>query len=137
MHVIQSQFTHYNFLDRVQKQIKLVRWWRLAHNSGGKEMAVPFTAEEEDILVKFIDDHPYNFPKEKREIFDSFNLIPPVLDQEDQETDVEKPCILIIQRNIKNPLTEICRRMDIVLQNDQLPISLPFDIAGEIILEKV
>ena len=80
MHVIQSQLTNYSFLDLVQKQIKLVRWWLLAHSSGGKEIAVPFTKEEEDMLIKFMDDHPSNFPKEKREIFDSVNLVPPILD---------------------------------------------------------
>jgi hypothetical protein len=97
---------------------------------------LPFTTEQEDILLKFMDDHPENFPKQKREIFESANLTAPVLDYKDLETDVEKPCILLIQAKPAEESTEICRRMDIFLQNNELPISLPFDIAGEIILER-
>jgi len=137
MHVIQSQITNYSYHSRVQNQLKLVRWWVLEHGPGeGRELALPFTKEQEEIFIKFIDDHPANFPKEKREIFDSKNLGLPDLSIDRKESDHEKPCILMIRTKAEKQAQDICRRMDIVLLNNKLPVALPFDIAGEIVLEK-
>lgn len=117
--------------------MKLVRWWKIENaGTGQREIALPFSKEEEGILINFMDDHPLNFPKEKREIFDSSNLVPPDLHIQHHESDEEKPSILLIRRKALNVAAEISRKMDIVLQNDQLPIMLPFDISGEIIIEK-
>ena len=135
MHVIQSQLINFSYDDQVQKQVKLVRWW-LLEPADGQELALPFNPGQESILMKFMEDHPSNFPPAKIAIFDSDSLQPPSLVYEDQEGDIEKPCLLLIRARGHDTVTGICRRMDIVLQNDQLPIQLPFDIAGEIILEK-
>ena len=83
-----------------------------------------------------MDDHPTNFPPGKREVFDTYNLSLPSLGYNDLESDIEKPCILLIRAKATHTIAGICRRMDIILENDELPIQLPFDIAGEIILEK-
>ncbi|MFT3910954.1 MAG: hypothetical protein QM737_16160 [Ferruginibacter sp.] len=140
MHVIQSQLVNYSYDNHSQKNIKLVRWWILGndHESlAGDEIILPFNKEQEDIFFKFMDDHPANFPPGKRERFDSQNLKIPDLDYKDLESDIEKPCILLIRAKADNKITGLCRRMDIVLQNDELSIQLPFDLAGEIILEHV
>jgi hypothetical protein len=135
MHVIQSQLTNYSYSALVQKKIKLVRWWVLEHGSASREKALPFTGEQEEIFMRFMDDHPENFPTVKRERFHSANLVPPELNNIDKETDPEKPCILLIRNKPGEPPAEVCRQMDVVLQTNSLPIRLPFDIAGEIILE--
>lgn len=135
MHVIQSQLINYSFDEQVQKKIKLIRWWVLV-NANGEEEAAAFNQQQQAIFMNFMDDHPANFPVDKREIFDSFSLKPPSLLYEDQESDAEKPCILLIRAQAQNTVSGICRRMDIVLQNNELPIKLPFDLAGEIIMER-
>ena len=135
MHVVQTQLVNYSYVGYLEKNTRLVRWWHLLEE-GGKEIALPFTLEEEDILLKYMDDHPHNFPSQKRQTFESANLLPPQLSfAEDDDNDY--PCVLLIRRRPSDYATEICRRMDIVLQHDELPVSLPFDIVGEIVLEKV
>ena len=135
MHVIQSQLINYSYNNHTQKNIKLVRWWVLNRKENGEEEALPFTRQEEYVFFKFMQDHPGNFPVGKKEVFESGNLVPPMLDDVDRETDVEKPCILLLRVKPESR-TEVCRRMDIVLLNDESPADLPFDLAGEIILEK-
>ena len=105
MHVIQSQLINYSYDDRTQKKIKLVRWWVLAQaadSSDDEEIALPFTSEQQAIFINFMDDHPDNFPKNKREIFTSQSLLPPSLDYEDRDSDIEKPCVLLIRSNPVN-----------------------------------
>lgn len=140
MHVLQSQLVNYSYGNHVEKNIKLLRWWILGNmedGSGSKDFVLPFTLEQEDIFMKFMDDHSANFPVEKRETFDSKNLPLPSLVFEDLESDPEKPCILLIRAHSHSEIKGICRRMDIVFLNDELPIQLPFDLAGEVILERV
>ncbi|MEP6710864.1 MAG: hypothetical protein ABJA37_00530 [Ferruginibacter sp.] len=137
MKVIQSQLTNYSYANLVQKNIKLVRWWLFTTEDLGIETARPFTEKEEDIFIKYLDDHPANFPNEKTEVFDSNSFLPPDIGLTDRDTDTEKPCLLIIRKDPGDTPSQLCRRMDIVLQNDLLPIQLPFDVAGEIIMEKV
>ncbi len=136
MHVIQSQLINYSYNNHTQKHIKLVRWWVLSKNKNGEEEALPFTTEQEDIFIKFMQDHAGNFPLGKKEVFESHNLSAPFLDDTDRETDIEKPCILLLRVKPESRTGGICRRMEIVLQHDELPVTLPFDLAGEIILEK-
>jgi hypothetical protein len=136
MHVLQTQLVNYSYNSHTQKHIKLVRWWILNKKETGEEEALPFTDTQEDIFIKFMESHPANFPTGKKEVFDSQNLTPPILDNTDRDTDVEKPCILLVRAKPESRQNGLCRRMDIVFQNEALPISLPFDLAGEIILEK-
>ncbi|MEO6490774.1 MAG: hypothetical protein ABIO04_12600 [Ferruginibacter sp.] len=136
MHVIQSQLTNYSYHSFVQKQLKLVRWWIYNHEyTMDSGRALPFTSDQEMIFMNFMNDHPKNFPKQKIEIFNSSNLVLPVIAIKDQDTDIEKPCILLIRQKPPDPAAEVSRMVDIVLQNNELPVRLPFDVAGEIILE--
>lgn len=140
MHVIQSQLVNYSYGEHSQKNIKLVRWWILENIAGADgidEVTRPFTKNEEDIFFQFMEDHPANFPRGKTDRFESVNLVPPLLDHDDQPGDVEKPCLLLVRAKANHNINGLCRRMDIVLENDLLPVQLPFDLAGEIILEKV
>ncbi len=134
MHVIQSQLVNYSYNNHTQKHIKLVRWWVLGKDASG-DTALAFTTEQENAFFKFMLDHPANFPIDKKEIFESVNLTPPILDDTDRDTDIEKPCLLLVRAN---PVSThgICRRMDIVLQHSGLEEVIPFDLVGEIILEK-
>ncbi|MEO5942847.1 MAG: hypothetical protein ABIP30_00240 [Ferruginibacter sp.] len=136
MKVIQSQLTNYNYSSRVEKHIRLVRWW-LLNTINGEEQAFPFNDHEEKIFLDYLDDHEANFPKEKREIFNSQNLDAPSLGKNDLPGDGEKPCLLLLRRNPVDLQGALCRRMDIILENDLLPIQLPFDVVGEILLESI
>ncbi len=136
MHVIQSQLVNYSYNNHTQKHLKLVRWWVLGRNEAGEEIALPFTDEEEKEFSRFMRDHPVNFPPEKKEVFESTNLVPPFMDDTDRSTDIEKPCLLLIRAQPLENKNGICRRMDIILEEDDKPFQLNFDLAGEIILEK-
>lgn len=136
MKVIQSQLTNYNYSSKVEKHIRVVRWWIL-NTINGEEQAFPFNEHEEKIFIDYLEDHEENFPKEKREIFDSANLRVPTLGKDDLPGDGEKPCLLLLRRNPVDLEGDLCRRMDIILQNDLLPILLPFDVVGEILLESI